>query len=583
MSSRRPRLPGNARRQPLMWRRARSAWLLAVAVLAGSAVAVPDRAAAAQAPVRTCASLATVDLSGVDAQVSSAADRTENGVLFCEVKGYLSPNTQFTVLLPQTTWLGGYLQQGCGGYCGHSEVNLDEPSRTSLHQAPFEPLRRGEFVVAADDQGHAGPGTLWGKEDPMLRVIYGYRSEHDLSRAVKAIVRSYYASEPSHTYFDGVSDGGHEALMLAQRYPQDFDGILVGSPAHNWTEFAGIYSAWLVRANMDANGRQILDSAKLPALHAAVMAACADANGVIRDPRACTFDPESIRCPAGVDRPDCLTAPQVTAVRALYRGPTYRGRQLYDGGQPYGSELAWDGWLIQPADDPRWPADTSAYGLSVGYHKHLAYWRNPPASFSLSDLRFTPALYRRLRPLAGLYDSTNPDLRAFRARGGKIILYHGWADQGLSPWATTNYYAAVARFMGGYEAIQSFSRLYMIPGLYHCPSPCGHVPTGDPAIKVDLIDELVRWVEQGQTPQEVTFPVSEQTTGTPLTSLIVAPFNPLAPAPDNRGLNSGYRYLFQRDVYRPGRELWCRQRGPKLVCSHDRAVGEAPAPRARTH
>ena len=122
--------------------------------------------------------------------------------------------------------------------------------------------------------------------------------------------------------------------------------------------------------------------------------------------------------------------------------------------------------------------------------------------------------------------------------------------------------------MGGYQAIQSFSRLYMIPGLYHCPSPCGHVPTGDPAIKVDLIDELVRWVEQDQAPQDVTFPVSGQTTGTPLTSLTVSPFNPLAPAPRNEGLNSNYRYLFRRDVYRPGRELWCQQRGPKLVCSN---------------
>ena len=547
--------------------------LVAGAVL--GVVAVPAaQAAAPRAPVRACASLATADLSGVDAQISSAAARTEDRVRFCEVKGYLSPNTQFTVLLPRARWLGGYLQQGCGGYCGHSEVNLDDPSRTSLHQAPFEPLRRGEFVVAADDQGHEGPGTLWGKEDLMLRVVWGYRSEHDLARAAKAIIRSYYGRRPARSYFDGVSDGGHEALMLAQRYPKDFDGILVGSPAHNWTEFAGIYSAWLVRANMDGKGRQILDSSKLPSLHAAVRAACADSNGVIRDPRACTFDPASIRCPAGTDRPTCLTAPQVSAVRRLYRGPTYRGRHLYDGGQPYGSERAWDGWLIRPADDRGWPQNTSAYGLSLGYHQHLAYWRNPRASFDLRDLRFTPALYKRLRRLAGLYDATDPDLRAFRARGGKIILYHGWADQGLPPQATTNYYAAVARRMGGYESIQSFSRLYMIPGLYHCPSPCGRVPTGDPAIKVDLIDELVHWVEHGRAPRDVAFRVSGQTTGTPLPTLTVSPFNPLAAAPDNRGLNSGYRYRFRRDVYRSGRALWCHQRARKLVCSRT-ARGQA--------
>src|SRR5436305_5046265 len=266
---------------------------------------------------------------------------------------------------------------------------------------------------------------------------------------------------------------------------------------------------------MNDGSHQIHDSSKLPALHAAVMRACADANGVIRDPRACTFRPAGIRCPAGADRPDCLTARQVRVVSGLYRGPTYRGRNLYDGGEPYGSELAWDGWITKPADDTRWPQDTGAYGLADGYIRYLARWHNPPASFSLRNLRFTPALYRYLRPLAGLYDSTDPNLRAFRAHGGKIILYHGWADQGLSPWATTNYYSAVARLMGGYRAIQSFSRLYMIPGLYHCPSPCGNVPTGDPAIKVDLIDELIRWVEQGQAPRTVTFPGREQTTGTP--------------------------------------------------------------------
>jgi feruloyl esterase len=548
--------------------------LAAIAVLAlgGIAAGATARAAAPQAPVRPCASLATLDLTAVDAEVNTAADSTVNGVLFCEVKGYLSPNDQFTALLPQKTWLGDYLQQGCGGYCGHSDVSLDDPSRTSLHQAPFEPLRRGEFVVAADDQGHEArvPSSLWGKEDPMSRVIWGYRSEHDLHRAMKRIIHSYYGRDPSHSYFDGVSDGGHEALGLAQRYPTEFDGILVGSPANNWAEFAGIYNSWLVWVNLDANGRQILDSSKLPALHAAVMAACADSHGVIRDPRACTFRPASLRCPTGVDRPNCLTARQVSVVRAFYRGPTYRGRQLYDGGEPYGSELAWDGWFTQPADDSRWPLDTQAYALGIGYHKHLAYWRNPPASFGVRDLRFTPALYRRLRRLAGLYDSTNPDLRAFRAHGGKIILYHGWADQGLPPWATTNYYSAVARLLGGYQAIQSFSRLYMIPGLYHCPSPCGHVPTGDPAVKVDLIGQLIRWVEQGQAPGDVTLPVSQQTTGTPITSLTVSPFNPLAAPPRNHGLNSGYRYLFRRDVYRPGRELWCHQRGRTLVCSHHR-------------
>jgi hypothetical protein len=537
-------------------------------------------AATAQTPVTSCASLARLDLLPLDTQISAAAERTEGGISFCEVKGYMSPQTHFTALLPQATWLGDYLQQGCGGFCGHSEVNLLEPSRTSGHQAPFEPLRRGEMVVAADDQGHDGPGALWARDDPQLRVIFGYRSEHDLARTVKALIRAYYGRGPAYSYFDGVSDGGREALALAQRYPADFDGILVGAPAHNWAALAGMFEPWLVRANMDAEGRQILDSSKLPALHAAVMAQCGDADGVIRDPRACTFDPASIQCPVGADSPSCLTAPQVRTVRDLYRGPSDRaGRNLFDGGEPYGSELSWDQWVTMPADDPNAPLSSIAASLGLDYHRYAAYWRNPLPSFTIEDVRFTVQGYRRLQPLAGIYDATNPDLRAFRASGGKLILYHGWADQAISPWTTLNYYRAVARQLGGFRATQAFSRLYMIPGLYHCP--CGPYGNGDPATTVDLMDELVRWVEHGQAPERITLPVSGQTTGTPQTSLSVSPFDPLARAPRNNGLNSNYRYIGARSGYRPGKELWCHQRGRKLVCSHQRQEGERNAGTAR--
>jgi feruloyl esterase len=204
---------------------------LAIALALGSAAAA--RGAVYQ-PVRACDSLASLDPSRVDAQVETAADSTQNGVLFCEVTGYTSPQTHFTVLLPQRTWEGDYLQQGCGGLCGHNDVSLTDPSRTSLHQGPFAPRTDGELVVAADDQGHEGPGALWAKEDPIVRVVFGYRSEHDLARAAKAIIGAYYGRTPAHSYFDGVSDGGHEALAVAQRYPRDFDGILAGAPANNW-------------------------------------------------------------------------------------------------------------------------------------------------------------------------------------------------------------------------------------------------------------------------------------------------------------------------------------------------------------
>jgi pimeloyl-ACP methyl ester carboxylesterase len=472
------------------------------------------------------------------------------------------------VLLPLTTWRGSYLQQGCGGLCGHVGVSLTDPSRTSGYQAPFAPLRDGEMVVAADDQGHESPtnqDALWAEHDLQLRVVFGYSSEHSLAVTAKALIRAFYGRDPLHSYFDGVSDGGHQALNLAQRYPEDFDGIIAGAPALNWAALLGLLETWQVRANVDEQGGQVLTSEKLPALHAAVMAACANASGYIEDPRECTFDPGTLLCPTGVDDAGCLTAAQVETVRKLYRGPTGpAGRNLYDGGQPYGSELAWNAWLVRPAGDPGWPGNTFGPPLGLNYLKYMAFWYNPPEDYDYADVPYTSYFHDRLQRLGGIYNATNPDLSAFRARGGKIILYHGWADEGVPPFATVNYYEAVAERMGAAET-QTFSRLYMIPGLYHCP--CGQPVDGDPATVVDMMTPLTDWVERGIAPETLQLPVTSQTTGQPVENIPVAPFDPLAAAPVTQGLNSNYDYVGKESVYMPRNQLWCEQVGPTLRCT----------------
>jgi feruloyl esterase len=342
---------------------------------------------------------------------------------------------------------------------------------------------------------------------------------------------------------------------------------VAGAPANNWAPFVGLLEPWLARVNMNADGHQIFTAEKLPAPHAAVMKACADAHGVIRDPRACTFDPASIQCPSGVDSANCLTAAQVQVVREVYRGPSDpQGRNLYDGGEPYGSELAWKVWVVNPASDQQAPADTTAAGFGLTYLKYLAFWNNPPDTYGLRDVQFTDAMYQRLEIVGGIYNATDPDLRAFRAHGGKLILYHGWADQAIPPFTSVDYYGAVVRYMGGYAATQSFSRLYMIPGLYHCP--CGQPVDGDPATVVQFMPQLTNWVEHGKAPAAVDLPVTAQTTGLPLKTLTVTPFNPLNPPPKNNGLNSNYDYIGKTSAYQPGNELWCTQQGTTLVCSH---------------
>jgi hypothetical protein len=553
-------------------------WTVSVVTLAATVVVGPASGALAAQPTRadwpvqpvvTCAALGAVDLRGLDTVVTSAAEVTREGHAFCFVQGYISPQTQFEILLPLTTWRGRYLQQGCGGFCGFLGVSLTDPSRTSGYQAPWAPLRDGEVVVAASNAGHYGAGSLdglWGKNDRWLRVVFGYLSEHSLARTAKAVIRAFYGRGPAFSYFDGVSNGGRQALVLAQRYPTDFDGILAGAPASNWAPLLGLAEAWMVRVNTDARGRQILTSEKLPALHAAVMRACADARGVITDPRACTFDPATIQCAPGTDTPDCLTAVQVATVRRLYRGASdRRGRNLFNGGQPYGSELAWNVWLVRPAADPRAPGNTFAAQLALNYHKYLAFWTNPPDDFTLADVEFTAATHERLQELGGIYNANNPDLRPFRAHGGKLIMYHGWADEAIPPFATIDYYRAVVRTVGGFRASQAFSRLYMIPGLYHCP--CGSPVVGDPETEVQFMQELADWVERGRAPGAKELAVTAKPTPPPLQSITVAPFDPTAPPPDNDGLNSDYDYIGRRSAYQPDNELWCEWRGPDIVCT----------------
>ena len=191
-------------------RLARVPQLLMLAAFAASAstIAMKTDASAAESgailPVMSCEALANADFTALDARIASSATTTRNGHAFCDVKGYISPVTQFEALLPTETWRGDYLQQGCGGLCGKADVSLDDPSRTSGYQAPYAPLQNGEMVVAADDQGHEAPNNgdaLWARNDLRLRAVFGYSSEHQLARAMKAIVRAYYGRRPTYSLF----------------------------------------------------------------------------------------------------------------------------------------------------------------------------------------------------------------------------------------------------------------------------------------------------------------------------------------------------------------------------------------------
>jgi feruloyl esterase len=461
-------------------------------------------------------------------------------VSFCDVKGVFAPQTHFEIKLPASTWHGQYVQEGCEALCGSLKQLSDYPDAGLTCPA----VGNGELALATDDEGHTSSSLTdgsWAKNSLALRAVFGLTSEHSLAHMARAVITAYYGQPASFSYYDGCSTGGREALMLAQRYPGDFNGIIAGAPASNAAPLA-LLSAWLVAANTGPGGHQILTAGQIPALHAAVIAACGSARGIIADPRHCGFDPASIQCPPGQDTASCLTPAQVRAVRAFYRGPAdKKGRSLYNGGLPYGSELGWTGGFVQPAADAAAPADTTDAAMAVNYLKYMAFWPNPPDTFTLAKVKFTDTEFRKLNRLGdALYNANNPDLHAFAARGGKLIFYHGWADQTIPPWSTLDYYAAVERASGGFRPSQAFSRLYLIPGVSHCLI----APDGSSINLADFLTPLISWVQRGIPPGTIEADTRSLTTFEIMLRQKVRPYNALArvtPAPGS--LNGHYHYL----------------------------------------
>nr|WP_275405031.1 tannase/feruloyl esterase family alpha/beta hydrolase [Crenobacter caeni] len=420
----------------------------------------------------------------------------------------IAPQIGFEMLLPISAWNGRYLQVGCGGYCGQELIPNGQARQA---------LARG-YAVAYTNGGHVSGGrggngaadAFWG-EDPSLRTDFGWRSEHVMSAAAKAIIDSFYGRKPQRSYYQGCSNGGRQALQEAQRFPTDFDGVIAGSPAAIQAPLNGEYEVWNARANRSENGSPILTAAELPFLHRAVMEQCDAVDGLrdgqITDPRACHFQPEVLLCPSGANpeaKPgSCLTRAQLDVVNKLYGGPRDEsGRLLYPGYQAFGSELGWLGWVV-PFGGGAAPATTITSGIANGYLKFLAFETTPPADFTYLDWRFDAAGFDRLRPMGETYNATNPDLAPFSARGGKLILYAGWADPAIPPFGTVAYYQAVADAAGSFPAAQKFARLFMVPGMYHCSGGIG-------PDQFDLLTPLENWVERGMAPDMI---IASQTAG----------------------------------------------------------------------
>jgi len=445
-------------------------------------------------PVVACASLARADLGkATDAPVTITAATevdTPQGT-FCKVEGRVAPSIGFEVDLPVQRWTQRYLQGGCGGMCGMTRVGVTNAGSCG-------PALNGEFVVAGDDMGHKGAmggddEAVFGN-DPQKRIDFAYRGNHQTALVAKALIRAYYGQAPRFSYFMGCSDGGREALVEAQRYPEDFDGVSAGAPAAMFVVQNSFYHAWSARANQRADGSSVLLAPRAKILHDAVVAHCAApsgvADGVLLDPRACQVDPAWALCkPGEADTQHCLTAEEVAVARKLYAGPVDKdGRGFTLGGPEAGSEAQ---WIL--------PTSANGQSMSAGIASHaLQYLILPQPDAAAGDLRnftFDKASFDRVSATAPLYDGTNTNLRPFMQRGGKLILWHGGSDTSVAPAISIAYYQGVQQLLGA-QATDTFLRLFLLPGVGHCGG-------GDGYAQVDLLTPLMAWTELQRAPAQL--------------------------------------------------------------------------------
>jgi hypothetical protein len=465
----------------------------------------------------------------------------------CVVKAVTKPSSDseitFEVWMPVSGWNGKYQQAGNGGWAG------------SIPTASLVAGVMRGYATAGTDDGHAGGlWASWAIGHPEKLVDFGYRAVHETSVQAKAIVAAFYKRDPLKSYFVGCSDGGREALMEAQRYPDDFHGIIAGAPANNWTGLMTM--ALTIERALDASN---LPASKLPAIQTAALNACdgldSVKDGLIEDPRACTFDPAVLTC-KGPETDQCLTAPQITTLRKIYEGPRHprTGVQVAPGFPP-GTEAVpggWVPWILPAAAGPQGQVNTSIIAGFGNSFYGQAVAEDPKWDFRTWN--FEPDFSQAVEKTGGILNSMNPDLRSFRAVGGKLIQFHGWGDAAIPAAASIEYYDRVRTFMAKYPdgrstapvALNQFYRLFMVPGMGHCggglgPNTFGNggrsgaSPTADP--DRDILAALERWVERNVAPDRI---IANGTQGGDASKALIRPLCPYPQIARYKGTGDPY-------------------------------------------
>jgi feruloyl esterase len=402
--------------------------------------------------------------------------------------------------MPASGWNGRFEQIGSGGLGG--SVNL----------FVLAGILKSGFATAATDDGHGGVATdgSWALGHPEKVKDFGYRAVHETSIRAKQIIASFYQRPPQFSYFNGCSEGGREALMEAQRFPEDFNGILAGAPAHYWTQLMAAF-AWNAQAM--SNAASFIPEPKRRLIQDAAVASCRRHDGVadkfVQDPEHCSFDPSTLLC-KGADSDSCLSAAQVDALKKIYRGPKNprTGQQISSGYEPGAeAEPGIPGISFASYVFGQGPGVSLNSMFSTAFYGSIVF-ENP--RWKLTDIDFDKDMALTDQKVGSILNASNSDLSDFRAHGGKLLQYHGWNDGSPPPRHSTEYYKHVAEKMGGFEKISQFYRLFMAPGMMHCgqgegPNIFGNMLDFAAAQDADhnIFLALERWVEEGKAPDEI--------------------------------------------------------------------------------
>jgi len=430
---------------------------------------------------------------------------------FCRVAATIKPtpdsDIKVEVWLPASNWNGKFEAVGNGGWNGNIDQN-----------ALAAGLRRG-YATASTDTGHEGGGGPWMQNQNKL-IDFGYRAVHEMAEKGKALVSAFYGNNARLSYFNGCSAGGRQGLKAAQKYPQDFDGIVAGAPALNSTGRAA-FAVWIAQ-NDHKSEETYVPQSKFGLIHDAVLEACDAKDGVkdrvIENPRQCKFDPKVLQCTAG-DAANCLTAAQVETTRIMYQ-PLVNPRtkkEIFPGLEP-GSEMGWNTF-----------GGPQPFGIGTQMYQFMF---NEP-KWDYKTLNFDSDMARVDKIEAGNINAMDPNLKAFFARGGKLIQYHGWADPQIPSGSSVGYYQSVLDTMGGFNKVKENHRLFMVPGMAHCGG-------GDGPASFDMLAALEQWVENKKAPDSI--PAAHLTNGEPDRTRILCPYPQVATYKGSGDTNSAANF-----------------------------------------